>query len=125
MGSDIETRADLLIIVKDFYDLLFQSDELKHFFIDFKNDSALKLHLETLVDFWDNTLFYSGHYKKNAMKPHAELHQKTPLTSLHFQEWLNLLYQAIDLNFEGKNAETMKNRARSIATVMQVKFGID
>ena len=32
MSSDIETRADLLIIVKDFYDLLFQSDELKHFF---------------------------------------------------------------------------------------------
>lgn len=124
MSRDIETRADLLIIVKDFYDFLFQSDELNHFFIDFKNDSALELHLETLADFWDNTIFYSGKYKKNAMKPHAELHKKNPLTPVHFKEWLHLLYQAIDANFAGKNADTMKNRAASIATVMQLKFGI-
>lgn len=125
MNQDISSRDDLLIIVRDFYDALFQSDILKDFFEDFKEEDALEHHLETLVDFWDNTLFYSGSYKKNAMKPHITLNEKTPLEAIHFKHWLALLTQAIDKNFNGVNAETMKNRAMSIATVMKIKFGIN
>ncbi len=125
MSRDISTRDDLLIIVRDFYTLLFQSNELKHFFEDFKEEKALEHHLGTLVDFWDNTLFYSGSYKKNAMKPHQLLHDQKPLNSIHFKHWLALLTIAIDQNFKGVNAETMKNRALSIATVMKIKFGIE
>jgi len=125
MSQDISSRNDLLIIVRDFYTLLFQSDELKDFFEDFKDKEVLEQHLETLVDFWDNTLFYSGSYKKNAMKPHIELHEKHRLNSVHFKHWLNLLSIAIDTNFTGVNAEIMKNRALSIATVMKLKFGIE
>ena len=124
MSQDISSRNDLLIIVRDFYTLLFESDELKEFFEDFKDKETLERHLETLVDFWDNTLFYSGSYKKNAMKPHIELHEKHQLNSVHFKQWLDLLSKAIDENFTGVNAETMKNRALSIATVMKLKFGI-
>ena len=124
MSQDISSRNDLLMIVRDFFALLFQSDDLKEFFEDFKDKEVLELHLETLVDFWDNTLFYSGSYKKNAMKPHIELHEKHQLNSVHFKQWLDLLTKAIDKNFTGVNAETMKNRALSIATVMKLKFGI-
>lgn len=125
MSKDINSRDDLLLIVRDFYDSLFQSEELRDFFEDFKDKEALGIHLETLVDFWDNTLFYSGAYKKNAMKPHIDLHQKSPLNSVHFRQWLRLLNLAIDKNFQGVNAETMKNRALSIATVMKIKFNIE
>lgn len=125
MSKDINSRDDLLLIVQDFYDSLFQSEELRDFFEDFKDKEALGIHLETLVDFWDNTLFYSGVYKKNAMKPHIDLHQKSPLNSSHFRQWLRLLTLAIDKNFQGVNAETMKNRALSIATVMKIKFDIE
>ena len=125
MKNDIESREDLLLIVSDFYESLFISDPLSTFFADFKEEKALKHHLDTLVDFWDNTLFYSGSYKKNAMKPHIILNEKTPLNASHFKEWLSLLNKAIDKNFEGVHAETMKNRALSIATVMKIKFGIN
>ena len=125
MSQDINSRNDLLIIVRDFYTLLFESDELKDFFEDFKAKEALEQHLETLVDFWDNTLFYSGSYKNNAMKPHIELHEKHQLNSIHFKHWLDLLTKSIDKNFAGVNAEIMKNRALSIATVMKLKFGIE
>lgn len=125
MSKDINSRDDLLLIVRHFYDSLFQSEELRDFFEDFKDKEALGIHLETLVDFWDNTLFYSGVYKKNAMKPHIDLHQKSPLNSSHFIQWLRLLTLAIDKNFQGVNAETMKNRALSIATVMKIKFDIE
>ncbi len=124
MSKDIDSRDDLLIIVRDFYDLLFESKELKSFFEDFKDKEVLESHLETLVDFWDSTLFYSGSYKKNAMKPHMELHRKSPLNSGHFKHWLYLLTRAIDKNFKGVNAETMKNKALSISTVMKIKFEI-
>lgn len=125
MSKDIVSRDDLLLIVRDFYESLFQNSELSPFFEDFKDEVALEHHLETLVDFWDNTLFYSGSYKKNAMKPHIALHNKTPLNSIHFKHWLDLLTKAIDKNYKGVNAETMKNRALSIATVMKIKFGLD
>lgn len=125
MNRDINSREDLLTIVRDFYESLFQSEELKHFFEDFKEEKALEHHLATLVDFWDNTLFYSGSYKKNAMKPHIMLHDQNPLKNIHFKHWLALLTKAIDKNFKGENAETMKNRALSIATVMKIKFGIE
>ena len=125
MKRDIQARDDLMIIVRDFYSLLFESKELKHFFIDFKDEELLDQHLETLVDFWDNTLFFSGSYKKNAMKPHIELHEKNNLDADHFKEWLNLLTRAIDRNFEGEFTQTMKNRALSIATVMKIKFDIN
>ena len=124
MSKDINSRDDLLLIVRDFYDSLFQSEELKDFFEDFKDKEVLGIHLETLVDFWDNTFFYSGTYKKNALKPHIDLHQKSPLNSVHFRQWLRLLTLAIDKNFQGVNAETMKSRALSIATVMKIKFDI-
>ena len=122
MSRDISSRDDLMIIVRDFYDLLFQSEHLKHFFEEFRNEAALEHHLDILVDFWDNTLFYSGSYKKNAMKPHLELHKEKPLESTHFEQWLSLLSVAIDKNFQGINAETMKNRALSIAIVMKIKI---
>lgn len=125
MNRDISSRHDLLIIVRDFYTSLFQSDDLKHFFEDFKEEKALENHLSTLVDFWDNTLFFSGTYKKNAMKPHMLLHDQRPLKNTHFKQWLALLTKAIDKNFKGENAETMKNKALSIATVMKIKFGIE
>ena len=47
MSQDISSRNDLLMIVRDFYALLFQSDDLKEFFEDFKDKEVLELHLET------------------------------------------------------------------------------
>lgn len=124
MKKDIENRDDLLLIVREFYTELFKNEYLKHFFEDFEKPSVLEQHLSTLVDFWDNTLFYSGTYKKNAMKPHILLHEHRPIMGIHFEQWLSLLGKAIDKNFAGPHAETMKNRALSIATVMKLKLGV-
>ena len=119
--KDIECREDLLVVVTHFYEFLFQSKILNHFFLKFKDSEALDEHLKTLVDFWDNTLFYSGTYTKNAMKPHLLLSKRNPLRSEHFKEWITLFNKSVDSSFQGVNAETIKNRALSIATVMQLK----
>lgn len=122
MKKDISGREDLYKIVSDFYAYLFESDRLSHFFDSFRDDEILQEHLITLVDFWDNTLFYSGAYKKNAMKPHFKINEEKGLNPLDFEEWLLLFNRAVDDNFSGVNSDTIKNRALSIATVMKLKM---
>jgi len=124
MKSDIQSRKDLLLIVSNFYIDLLASKELAHFFVDFKEESLLRHHLETLVDFWDNTLFYSGTYNKNAIKPHLDIHETKGISSLHFDQWLSLFNKAVDHDFIGQNADTIKSRALSIATVMKLKLKV-
>ena len=85
------------------------------------DNDELEEHLQVLVDFWDNILFYSGTYNKNAMQPHVQLHQKKPFTEKHFEIWLSLFNASVDENFAGIHADTVKARALSIATVMRLK----
>lgn len=124
MRPDIQSREDLFKIVSDFYIDLLASKDLSHFFVSFKDEKVLKHHLKTLVDFWDNTLFYSGTYKKNAIKPHIDIQAEKGINSFHFDEWLSLFKKAVDSNFKGQNADTIKSRALSIATVMKLKLKV-
>ncbi len=119
---DIKDRNDIYIIVDDFYKKLLYDEEMKHFFEKFKDDNSLQKHLNILVDFWDNVLFYSGTYNKNAMLPHIELNKTKPFQMQHFNLWLHHFYASIDNNFKGEISEIAKNRATSIATVMKLKI---
>jgi hemoglobin len=121
MKSDIKNRDDLYIIVKEFYKNLLLNNNMKKIFEKFNDQNKLEQHLRTLVDFWDNILFYSNTYQKNAMQPHIALHHKEPFNKKHFEIWLDLFNQSVDNNFEGNNAHTIKTRALSIATIMQIK----
>ena len=56
------------------------------------------------------------------MMVHKKLHNKTPLNAAHFKEWIQLFTQTIDELFEGEKAELAKQRAISIATMMQIKI---
>jgi hemoglobin len=119
---DIESRDDLYKVVQLFYQKLFDDDEIKHFFVEFLDQENLDKHLNILVDFWDGVLFYSGSYSKNAMAPHIEKNKKIPFESKHFKRWIFLFRVSIDELFSGENSEVIKNRAQSIATVMQLKI---
>ncbi|MEI6864568.1 group III truncated hemoglobin [Flavicella sp.] len=119
---DIENREDLYKIVQLFYQKLFDDDEVKHFFVEFLEPENLEKHLNILVDFWDNVLFHSGTYAKNAMQPHIEKHKKTPFKKKSFEKWLLLFSSSVDELFKGENSEVLKNRAQSIAIVMQLKI---
>ncbi|WP_456377427.1 group III truncated hemoglobin [Lutibacter sp.] len=122
MKKDIENREDIYILVKDFYVKLMNDEVMNHFFTDFSNPILLEEHLQTLVDFWDNILFYSGSYKKNAMKPHLDLQLNKPFKTIHFQQWLSHFNTTVDEHFIGETAHAAKSRALSIATVMQIKI---
>ncbi|WP_457615720.1 group III truncated hemoglobin [Lutibacter sp.] len=120
--KDIENRQDIYVLMKKFYVKLMSDEEMKHFFTAFLDKNLLEEHLQTLVDFWDNILFYSGAYQKNAMRPHLQLQKQHPFSKNHFQKWLSHFNASVDELFEGEVAHTAKSRALSIATVMQIKI---
>lgn len=122
MKKDIKTREDIYLLVKNFYKKLLSDAEMHHFFSKFSNGEVLESHLQTLVDFWDNILFYSGGYRKNAMQPHLILHREKPFSEKHFSHWLSHFNTTVDELFEGEMADIAKTRALSIATVMKIKI---
>ena len=118
--KDIENRGDLLLFIQEFYKKLLADDSINYLFTDVANIN-LEHHFPVLVDFWDSILFQSDTYRKNAMQPHIALHQKSPLTKHHFETWLRYFKETADELFAGDNAFIIKEKATSIATVMQIK----
>lgn len=118
--KDIESREDLLLLMQEFYKKLLADSSISYLFTDVAKIN-LGHHLPVLVDFWDSVLFQSVTYQKNAMQPHLAIHQKSPLTQHHFETWLRYFKESVDELFSGANAFIIKERATSIATVMQIK----
>jgi len=121
MKRDNETREDLVILLERFYELLLRDKSISYIFTDVAR-MDLKEHLPVIVDFWDMVLFDAPTYKKNAIQPHLALNEKSKFEKHHFDTWLTTFGQTVDTLFEGKNAFMAKQKAKSIATIMQIKI---
>lgn len=121
MKKDIESKADIPLLINTFYGKVRNNGVIGHIF----NDVA-KLdwehHLPVMYDFWESVLFHTGPYARNPMTVHKALHERYPLSADHFKEWLRLFRETVDELYEGLNADIIKQRAASIATVMQLKI---
>ncbi len=121
MKKDIETRDDIELLVNNFYDKIKADETIGYIFTDIAKVNWEK-HLPIMYSFWENSLFYTGSYEGNPMELHKHLHRLMPLTTEHFKQWIKLFNSTVDELFEGKQAKLAKQRAISIATVMQVKI---
>ena len=121
MKRDIESREDLLQLMKLFYDKLLHDESISYLFTEVAKID-LAHHLPVLVNFWDSVLFQSDTYRKNAMQPHIDLHFKSPIKEHHFETWLRYFKESVDKLFEGEKAFMAKERATSVATVMKIKL---
>jgi hemoglobin len=121
MKKDIESRKDVEQLVDRFYTKVRGDATIGFIFNDIAHINWEK-HLPVMYDFWENTLFYTGNYDGNPMKIHQDLHRKIPFTEAHFQQWITLFNETIDELFEGVSAETARQRALSISTIMKIKI---
>ena len=121
MKPDIRNRVDLDILMRSFYDKLLVDDVVGYLFTEVI-DLDLEEHFPRLVDFWEVQLLNGGRYQGKPMKIHLDLHFKEPLTKAHFDRWLEHFNNSVDESFEGPKAHLAKERALSIATVMQIKI---
>ena len=120
MKPDISNRQDLLFLMQQFYNKLLADSSISYLFTDIAKIN-LDHHLPVLVDFWDNILFESDTYRKNAMQPHMTLHAQSPIEDHHFETCLKYFKATVDENFEGEKAFLAKERATSIATIMKIR----
>lgn len=121
MKKDIENIEDIKLLVNSFYEKVKADKTIGYIFNDVAKVNWEK-HLPVMYNFWENVLFFTGAYTGNPMIAHEKVHQQVKFTATHFEEWLKLFLHTVDELFEGDKAELARQRAISIATVMQIKI---
>ena len=119
--KDITTREDIEVLMNTFYGRLLVDENISYIFTDAAGID-MKTHIPIIVDFWESVLLNKNLYHNNTMKIHMDLNEKAPLTETHFDVWLNHFNNTVDELFEGNIALLAKQRARSVATIMQIKI---
>ena len=122
--KSIETREDVSLLVRSFYQKIRQDEMLGPIFNGAIHD--WEPHLEKLTDFWEGNLFFfvKTKYQGDPKIAHNELDLKLhkSLTMNHFGHWINLWLETIDEHFQGETAERAKMVARKMASFLYLKI---
>lgn len=118
--KDIETRQDLEELMISFYKIVMTDEVIGYFFTEVAPLNLGK-HIPVIVDFWETVVFDKALYKGNVLQVHEQLHQLSAFRKEHFERWVKIFKKAVDEQFEGNNADKLKQRAESIAMVMKIK----
>ncbi|WP_029288859.1 group III truncated hemoglobin [Pedobacter sp. R20-19] len=119
--KDIENRTDIILLVDRFYSKVQDNQTIGPIFtqvaqVDWSH------HLPKMYDFWESILFGKAIYKGNPMLTHFSLNQQAPLKEEEFKTWKMIFFNTVDELFAGANAETIKQKAQSIADLMHFKI---
>ena len=71
-------------------------------------------HLPKLTAFWCRALFGTPGYRGNPLQAHAAVHRRQAFTLAHFERWLELFEETIELGWTGPCAERALRLARNI-----------
>jgi hemoglobin len=118
--KDIETRADIELLVNSFYIKVKADAVIGYIFTDVVNLSWEK-HIPVMYSFWETILLGVATYKGNPMHAHIELDKKEQLKPAHFEQWVKLFTETIDENFSGPKAEEAKTRAHHMMALIAFK----
>lgn len=110
MKRDIQSKNDIEILVKEFYNSLLQTPEIQPFF----STLDLTSHLPKMISFWCFILLDEPGYKTNV----TQLHENIPFQKQHMSIWLDLFIRTIDSNFTGIKASMAKERATLLGHTM-------
>lgn len=121
MKRDIENKEDIKLLVNTFYEKVNMDVTISHFFSKVVPVNW-ETHLPVMYNFWENIIFHTGGYTGNPMEKHMQIQLKCPMMRHHFEKWIELFNKTVDELFEGERAFQTKQRALSIATVMQIKI---
>lgn len=114
---DIESRADIILLVDTFYGKVKQNEVIGHIFSEVANVNWQN-HLPMMYSFWSSILLREHSYTGNPMFKHVDLSHRYALTENDFQEWIKLFHKTVDELFEGDKAHEAKSRASTIAQLI-------
>ncbi|MBD2715959.1 group III truncated hemoglobin [Microvirga sp. STR05] len=114
---DIQSEADIKLLVDTFYQKVNEDELLNPVFNGFAHVDWAR-HLPIMYDFWSSILLGSSRYHGRPFPKHMPL----PIDATHFQRWLELFEATLDELFAGPKAEEAKVRALNIATMFEYRL---
>ena len=114
---EIISVEDVRTLVHTFYEKV-QSDELIGPIFNSRIEGRWPEHLEKMVRFWQTVLLNEHTYQGSPFAHHADLH----LENEHFERWLALFYENIDVHFTGEKVIEAKWRAEKMAEMFKYKI---
>jgi len=115
-ARDLDDPAEVEELVRRFYRDVAQDDLLGPMFVDVARVDW-SVHLPKLVAFWCRALFGTPGYDGNPFRAHREVSARRAFTAAHFERWLDLFFETVDLGWAGPNAERVKGLAADVARV--------
>lgn len=115
--SDLQTRDDIELLVREFYREAAVDDLLEPIFDAAQIDWPA--HIERITDFWAWQLLGQKGYGRNPLKAHQPVHDRTPFAAAHYTRWVELFVNTVDEHFVGPIAETAKGRAIKMANALE------
>ncbi|NQX31604.1 group III truncated hemoglobin [Pedobacter boryungensis] len=116
MKKDIENINDVQQLVDTFYEKVQKDPLLGNIFMTKISDWPK--HLEKMYRFWQTVLLEQHTYSGSPFLPHATM----PLTGDHFNRWLTIWKETINLYFQGTKADEAKWRGEAMATMFLAKI---
>lgn len=116
--SDITNKSDIKVFVDAFYETAKSDPSIGPVFLARIKPAEWQIHMDRMYSFWNTVLFAQQDYIGNPFFKHRDL----PIQSEHFDAWLNLLNETLDLHFSGPKAEEVKVRAQKMGDLFQAKL---
>jgi hemoglobin len=113
---DLVTRDEIAEMVRRFYQDVAQDDLLGDVFNDVARVHWGE-HLGKLTSFWCRALLGLEGYAGNPFRAHASIHTRAPFTPEHFERWLQLFHDTVELGWVGPNATRALTLAHNVARV--------
>lgn len=115
--TDIISLHDIQILVDDFYARVRQDELIGPIFEVIIQDNWPS-HLQKMYRFWQTVLLDEHTYHGSPFLPHAQM----PLTSVHFDRWIQIFYATVDAHFSGEKASKAKWQGQRMAEMFLAKI---
>jgi hemoglobin len=116
-NKDIAGLDDIKLLVDTFYGQV-QKDDLIGPIFNGKIGDRWPEHLEKMYRFWQTILLEQHTYSGSPFPPHKHL----PIDKVHFDRWMEIFTETVDILFTGAIAEEAKLRAKNMAEMFNYKI---
>lgn len=113
---DLDTPTEIAEMVRRFYADVAQDGLLGPMFNDVAQVDWSE-HLPKLTAFWCRALLGLPGYQGNPYRAHLLVHDRQAFTAAHFEHWLTLFHETLELGWVGPNVQRARELADNVARV--------
>jgi len=113
---DLDSPEEIAEMVRRFYTDVAQDRLLGPMFNDVARVDWSE-HLPKLTAFWCRALLDLPGYSGNPFRAHTLVHARQAFTPAHFEQWLSLFHDTVELGWTGPNATRALQLAGTVARV--------